>query len=72
MGYIILTAFNIIVYLPFLCILWGPLISKHSLFHGIYSASLAGILPYFLIDRFVRWHMSHSVTFLRTAPIMYA
>ena len=44
--------------------------STYSLFQGIYSASLAGILPYSLIGCFVRWDMSHSVTSLLTAHLM--
>ena len=46
------------------------MILTHILFRGIYSSSLAGILPYFNIDHFLCWHMPHSVTSLWTAPLM--
>ena len=44
--------------------------STHSLFHRITSADLAGVLPYFFVDRFVRWHTSHSMTSFITASLM--
>ena len=34
---------------PFLLMTQGPIRYKHSLFHGISSASLAGNLPYFYL-----------------------
>ena len=40
-------------------------------FQGISSASLVGIYPFFLLTVFVRWYMSHSVTSLWIAPLMY-
>ena len=45
-GYIIVMTFNIIDSLPFIHILYPPTRSTHSLFHGIYSAKLAGSLLY--------------------------
>ena len=36
--------------------------STHILLHGI--------LPYFNIDYFVRWHTSHSVTSFKTESLM--
>ena len=49
------TAFKLkLSFLPFRHITLGTIISTQSLFHGISSASLAGNLPYFLFDRFVR------------------
>ena len=44
--------------------------STHSFLHGISSAILAGALPYFFTDRFVHWHMSHSVIYFSTSPLM--
>ena len=40
----------------------GPIRYAQSLFHGIYSANLAGNLTYFLFDDFVRWQVSKLVT----------
>ena len=62
MGSIIVTAFKIIGSLPFIHILKGTVISTHSLFHGISSATLAGNSPYFFVELFVRWHTSYFVT----------
>ena len=53
--------------------------STHSLFHGISYDNLAGISPYFFVDRFVRWLVSNFITYFRTVflmlplfyPIMY-
>ena len=54
-GFIIVTDFGLIFYLcTFLCMTQGPIISTHSLFHGIYSALIACILPYFRFDRFFK------------------
>ena len=69
-GYIVVTYFTIRGSLHFLRILWGPMRSTHSLFCGISYASLSVILPYFNIDRFVCWHMPHSMTSLWTSPLM--
>ena len=46
-GSIIVISFQIIVSLPFVRILEGPMRSTHSLLHGISSSSSAGILTYF-------------------------
>ena len=62
MGSIIVTNFKDRGSFPLIRISLGPMQSTHSLFHGIYSDILAGTLPYFYIKRFIRWHMSHSVT----------
>ena len=49
-GSIIVTAFvSKSSFCPFLLVKWGPIISTRSLFHDIYSASLAGNLPYFYL-----------------------
>ena len=72
-GSIIVTYFKIKDSLPFLRILKGPMRYTHSLFH-IFSASFAGNIPYFLFDRFVRWHVAQNVTSLWTAyfkPFQY-
>ena len=45
----------------FLPIIWDNIRSTNSLFHGISSANLAGNLPYFLFDNFVRWQVSQLV-----------
>ena len=60
-GSIIVTYVKIKLSFPFLHILWGPMRSTHSLFQGVSSASFAGNLPYFIIDRFVRWYVSQNV-----------
>ena len=67
---IIVTAFKTKGSTPFLRILLGPMISTHSLYHVISSASLAGNWPYVFIGRFVRRHTSHSVTYFRMAFLM--
>ena len=54
-GSIMVTAFRFEFYLcPFLLITYGPIIYTQSSLHGITSDSLAGNLPYFLFERFVR------------------
>ena len=37
---------------------WGPIIYTHSLFRGIFSASISGNLLYFLFERFSHWQVS--------------
>ena len=54
---------------PLLHTTWVPIISTHSLFHGIYSCFLAGNLPYFIFDRFVRWKVSQLVPSF--PPVLY-
>ena len=46
------------------------MIHTHSLFHGVSPANLGGNLPYFFIDHFVRWYVSHPVTFFWTASLV--
>ena len=41
--------------------------STQNLVHSVSSDRLGGSLPYCFVDFFVRWHMSHHVTFLWTA-----
>ena len=41
------------------------MISTHGLFHGIYSANLAGNSPYLFVDCIVRWNTSHFVASFR-------
>ena len=58
-GSIIVTAFRFKFYFfTFIIMTQGPIISTHSLFHVISSASLDGNLPYFIFDCFVRWQVS--------------
>ena len=55
-GSIMVTDFRFKFYFhPFLLMTQGEIIFTHSLFHGIYLASLAGNLPYYLFGCFVRW-----------------
>ena len=46
------------------------MISTHNLFHGVSSAILAGILPYFFVEHSIRCHVSHPVTPPWTAFLM--
>ena len=46
-----------ISFFTFIIMIQGPIRSTQTLFHGIYSASLADNLPYFIFDRFVRWQV---------------
>ena len=69
---IIVTDFKYQSLSPFFTYLKGPMRSTQRLFHSIYNAIFAGILPYFNIDCFVCWRMSHSMTSFITAYLMLA
>ena len=47
-----------------------PIRSTQILFRGISSNSLAGNLPYFLFDFFLRWKVLQLVNYFRTASLM--
>ena len=62
-GSIMVTDFRFKYYLfPVLSMTQGPIISTQSLFRGISSVSLAGSLPYFIIDCVVCWQVSQLIT----------
>ena len=69
-GSIIVTDFKIRGSLNFLRILYRPMRSTHSLFHGVSFTILSGILPYFSVDYFVCWHVSHPVTYFCMASLI--
>ena len=70
-GSIMVTAFRSKFYFfPYLLMTYGPTIYTHCLFHDIYSASLAGNLPYFIFDNFVNWRVSQFLTYFQTESIM--
>ena len=70
-GSIIVTAFRFKFYFyPFLCMMQDPIRYTQSLFHGIYSVSLAVNLTYFIFYSFVHWEVSQCFTSFWAAFIM--
>ena len=63
---------GLIIAMNFRCRLmtWAPMRYTQSLFHGIYSDSLAGNLPYFLFDCFLHCQVSQLIPSFRTESLM--
>ena len=67
-GSILVTTFRFNFYLfPFILIRYISIRSTHILFHGIFSASLAGNLSYYLFYNFVHLQVSQLLPSFRMA-----